>query len=129
MTKPHPRAYRRTRSDVIEIEADVKKVVKEMLDEFGWTWWMPASNAFGVSGASDFHAIKDGMFLAIETKVKTNKPTALQKRFLEKVRSAAAFGFVVNEKRLSTLREWFEAHRDGMILALDDTTKALSADL
>jgi Holliday junction resolvase len=113
----------------IEIEADVKDVVKKLLSEFGWEWWMPASNAFGTSGASDFHAVKEGMFLAIETKVKNRKPTPLQKRFLEKVRKAEAFGLLVNEKRLDTLRAWLVAHRDGNFIALNNTTHALSADL
>lgn len=113
----------------ITVERDVKNVVKKLLTEFGWHWWMPASNAFGTSGASDFHAVKEGMFLAIETKVKGRKPTALQKRFLDEIRAAAAFGLLVDETRLTLLRDWLEAHRDGMILALNDTTQALSTDL
>ena len=40
--------------------------------------------------------------MAIEAKFGYNKPTTLQKAFLESVAAETGFGFVVNEKTLST---------------------------
>lgn len=85
-------------------EKIVKAKVKKLLTTHGWFWWMIPANGYGKSGVSDFHAIKNGVFLAIETKSGTNKPTPMQKGFLESINSESAFGFVVNEETL----EWLE---------------------
>ena len=92
-----------------ETEKDVKRVVKKLLDEFGWFWWMPAANGFGKAGVSDFCALKDGVFLGIETKFGSRKPTAQQNQFLVNVEAQSGFGFVVNEKMLGDLRDWLHA--------------------
>jgi hypothetical protein len=86
-------------------EKDVKKKVKALLDKFGWFWWCPPANAYGRSGISDFHALKNGVFLAIETKFGSNKPTAMQLGFLNSINAESAFAFVVNETNL----DWLEA--------------------
>lgn len=92
-----------------ETEKDVKRVVKKLLDEFGWFWWMPAANGFGKAGVPDFCALKDGVFLGIETKFGSRKPTAQQNQFLVNVEAQSGFGFVVNEKMLGDLRDWLHA--------------------
>lgn len=92
-----------------ETEKDVKRQVKKLLDEFGWFWWMPAANGFGRLGVSDFCALKDGVFLVIETKYGYNKPSAHQNLFLKRVEEQGGFSFVVNEKMLDDLRNWFGA--------------------
>lgn len=87
-------------------EKGVKENVKRLLDHYGWFWWMPPANGFGKVGVSDFHALKNGVFLAIETKFGSNKPTVHQKAFLESVQACDAFGLVVNDKNLEHLN-WF----------------------
>ena len=84
-------------------EKEVKSKVKKLLDRFGWFWFMPPANAYGKSGISDFIALKSGVMLAIETKFGTNKPTAMQKAFLESINAESAFGFVVNDLNLPQL--------------------------
>lgn len=89
-------------------EKAVKAKVKKILDKHEWFWWMPPANGYGKGGISDFHAIKNGVFLAIETKSGTNKPSALQKQFCESIMASKGFAFVVNEKNLDWLDRWLE---------------------
>lgn len=84
-------------------EKDVKAKVKKLLDKHQWFWWMPPANGFGQTGISDFNAVKDGVFMAIETKFGSNKPTALQRAFSESINAASCFAFVVNDKNLDAL--------------------------
>jgi Holliday junction resolvase len=84
-------------------EKDVKREIKRLLDKFGWFWWMPPANGFGKAGISDINTIKDGVFMAIEAKFGSNKPTVMQRAFLESVRTAGGYGFVVNEKNIDAL--------------------------
>jgi hypothetical protein len=87
-------------------EKGVKENVKRLLNHFGYFWWMPPANGFGKVGVSDFHAIKAGVFIAIETKFGSNKPTVHQRAFLESIQSMDGFGFVVNDKTVEHLY-WF----------------------
>lgn len=49
----------------------------------------------GVKGGSDILGIaKDGKFIAVECKIKGNKPTALQELFLDEIRSRGGYGIV-----------------------------------
>lgn len=89
-------------------EKGVKENIKRLLDHHGWFWWMPPANMYGKVGISDFHAIKDGVFLAIEAKFGSNKPTVPQKAFLESIRAMSAFGIVVNDKNLDQLAVFLE---------------------
>jgi hypothetical protein len=89
-------------------EKDVKAKVKKLLDRHDWYWWMPPANGYGKVGISDFHAIKDGVFLAIETKFGSNKPTHHQRAFLESINANTAYGFVVNDKNLEWLDTFLE---------------------
>ena len=56
-------------------EKDVKAEVKKLLNAHDWFWWMPPANGFGKAGISDFNALKKGVFLAVETKFGSKKPT------------------------------------------------------
>lgn len=89
-------------------EADVKNAVKAALKKHGWFWWMPPMNGYGQSGVSDFNALKSGVFLAIETKFGYNKPTPMQKAYLQSITAEGGFGFVVNDKNLSNFLDWLE---------------------
>lgn len=90
-------------------EADVKKEVKKLLNKHGWFWWMPPANGFGKAGTSDFHALRAGVFIALETKFGTNKPTALQKAFLHSVKAEKGLAFVVDEGNIEHFRAWLDA--------------------
>lgn len=90
-------------------EKDVKTKVKKILDKNGWFWFCPPANAYGRSGISDFIAIKNGTFLAVETKFGSNKPSALQVGFLNSIRAESGFGFVVNEKNLPFFEGFLES--------------------
>jgi hypothetical protein len=87
-------------------EKGVKENIKRLLDHHGWFWWMPPANGYGKVGVSDFHAIKNGVFMAIEAKFGSNKPTVHQRAFLESIHASDAFGFVVNDQNLEHLG-WF----------------------
>ena len=90
-------------------EKGVKREVKKLLDVHKYFWWMPPANAYGKSGISDIHAIKAGVFLAIETKFGDRQPTPMQVAFLNSIRSQDAYGFVVNEKTLGWLAVFLQA--------------------
>lgn len=97
------------REIIYKNEKDVKAQVKKLLNDHGWFWWMPPMNGYGLTGVSDFNALRGGVFLAVETKFRYNKPTMQQKSFLESITAESAFGFVVNETNIHWLKLWFEA--------------------
>jgi hypothetical protein len=100
-------------------EKDVKLEVKKMLDKHGYFWWMPPANGYGKAGVSDFNALKDGVFIAIEAKFGTNKPSPQQKAFCQSVLAESGFAFVVNEKNIALLETW--------MFAFERATKATAA--
>jgi hypothetical protein len=87
-------------------ENDVKAQVKKLLDQHGWLHWAVPMNGFGSSGISDRNALKDGVFLAIECKFGSNKPTALQYAYLQNVIHQGGYAFVVHEKNIDALGVW-----------------------
>jgi len=89
-----------------ETEKDVKAEVKKLLTKHGWFWWMPPGNGFGKGGVADFNALHHGVFLAIETKFGSKRPTPAQIGYLESIHAENGFGFVVNEKLLGDLDVW-----------------------
>jgi hypothetical protein len=93
----------------VKNEKDVKARVKKLLDKHNWFWFMPPANGYGKAGISDIIALKDGTFLAIETKFGSNKPTALQKGFLDSINAENGFGFVVNDSNIEQLGSFLEA--------------------
>jgi hypothetical protein len=92
-----------------ENEKHVKREVKKLLDKYGWFWWMPPANGYGATGVADFNALKNGVFLAVETKFGTNKPTPRQKAYAESVAAMQGFAFCVNERNLEWLDRWLLA--------------------
>jgi len=90
-------------------ESDVKKKVKALLNKHEWFWWMPPANGFGKAGTSDFHALRAGVFLAVETKFGSNKPTALQRAFLQSIKSEKALAFVVDDGNIEHFAAWLDA--------------------
>lgn len=90
-------------------EQHVKHHIKRLARDHGWFGWMPPANTFGVSGISDHHFLRDGVFVAIEAKFGANKPTEQQKNFLRSVNEAGGMAFVVNEANIGWLAVWFQA--------------------
>lgn len=84
MTKAHP------------VEGDVKNAVKKLLTECGWFWFMPPANQYGANGIADILALKNGRFLAIETKLKKSSASPNQEIFLQNVRDHGGEALVVN---------------------------------
>lgn len=103
----------------IASEKDVKREVKKLLDAHLWFWWMPPANGYGKAGISDFNAVKQGVFMVVETKFGSNKPTALQIGFCNSVAAEKGIALVVNEKNLNQLASWLEL--------FDDLTDAISS--
>ncbi len=91
------------REPTYKSEAAVKKQVKKLLTEAGFFYWMPSANGFGMQGVADILAVKHGRILAIETKFAKGKPTILQQRFLENIRSHGGVALVINETNIDEL--------------------------
>lgn len=96
----------------IHNEAGVKREVKKLLAKYGWFVWLPPANGYGKAGISDFHALRKGKFLAIETKYGGNTITALQARFLQDIELAGGWAVVVNDTAHSM--ELFEKFLESM---------------
>lgn len=94
---------------MMRTEKDVKAQAKKLLDKHGYFWFMPPANAYGKAGIADILAIKAGVFVAIETKFGSNKPTVLQAAFLNSIRQEKGFGFVVTDKNLDWFAKWLQA--------------------
>jgi Holliday junction resolvase len=86
-------------------EKAVKAKVKNVLESEGVYYFMPPANGFGRSGVPDIVACVNGLFLAIECKAGTNKPTALQVREIESIRRNNGVAVVVNEANWDMVRE------------------------
>jgi hypothetical protein len=107
-SKPHPLTPPIDVSRVSK-EKDVKTLIKRLLDFHGWFHWMPAANGYGAQGVSDHLAIKDGVFLAVEAKFGSGKPSTLQKAFCAQIMSNSGFAFCVNESNIDHLAWWLES--------------------
>lgn len=81
-------------------EAKVKKKVVDILKEHKAYYFFPATGGFGRSGVPDIVCCYNGLFLAIECKAGSNKPTALQERELKKIQDAYGVAMVVSETNL-----------------------------
>jgi len=86
-------------------EAKVKDKVVDILKDEGVYYFFPATHGYGRSGVPDIIACVSGLFLAIECKAGKNKPTALQVRELERVRSAGGVAVVANDANWELVRE------------------------
>ena len=96
-------------------EGKVKDKIKAIINSRGM-YVMPFQQGTGMNGVSDFLAVIDGYFVAIEAKAGKGKPTELQKRFLANVVKNGGVALVVNEHWLEQLGNavqaaWFsQAH-------------------
>ena len=86
-------------------EGKVKAKVVDILKSEGVYYFFPATHGYGRSGVPDIVACVNGRFLAIECKAGVNKPTALQVREIERIRSAGGVAVVANEENWDMVRD------------------------
>ena len=81
-------------------EAKVKKKVVDVLKKNSAYYFFPATGGYGRSGVPDIVSCYRGVFVAIECKAGTNKPTPLQQAEMGKIKQAQGFVLVVNEDNI-----------------------------
>ena len=95
-------------------EAKVKKKVVNVLNSYGAYYFYPVTGGFGRSGVPDIVACYLGLFIGIECKAGTNKPTPLQEAQMALIRKAGGVTMVVNEDNIydvtDTLQELKDRH-------------------
>jgi len=102
-------------------EKKVKDKVVGILKAEGAYYFFPATHGYGRSGVPDIVACLNGLFLAIECKAGTNKPTALQVREIENIRLAGGVAVVVNETNLEMLPGLIRKLKQGTSIIESDT--------
>lgn len=84
-------------------EAKVKRKVTDILKKLECYYFYPATGGYGKSGVPDIVACYRGLFIGIECKAGKNKPTMLQERNLDQIRTAGGLAVVVNENNIDAL--------------------------
>jgi Holliday junction resolvase len=82
-------------------ESKVKAKVVKLLKQYGAYYFFPATHGYGRSGVPDVVCCVKGKFLAIECKAGANKPTPLQNREIDAIRTARGIAMVVNEDNIN----------------------------
>jgi Holliday junction resolvase len=82
-------------------ESKVKAKVVKLLKQYGAYYFFPATHGYGRSGVPDVVCCVKGKFLAIECKANGNKPTPLQEREIDAIRTARGIAMVVNEDNIN----------------------------
>jgi hypothetical protein len=85
-------------------EGKVKDKVVSILKDEDIYYFFPATHGYGRSGVPDIVCCVGGMFVGIECKAGTNKPTLLQVRELEAIRRSGGCALVVNEENWDMVR-------------------------
>lgn len=86
-------------------EGKVKTHLKRILDEMGIWHFSPFQAGMGRAGIPDIIACYNGRFVAFECKANGNKPTALQQREIDAIRTAKGLAFVVDEHNVQDIKE------------------------
>jgi len=86
-------------------EGKVKARLKKQLDEMGIYHFSPYQAGMGRAGVPDVIGCYQGRFVAFECKAGNNKPTALQEREMNAIRTAKGLAFVINEENVNQLNE------------------------
>ena len=89
-------------------EGKVKKVIKDLLKEYGAWFFMPVQGGFGRAGVPDFIGVHKGRFFAVETKGKEGqRPTRLQQIEMRDIAAQGGTCFVVaGQDGLEDLKVW-----------------------
>jgi Holliday junction resolvase len=96
-------------------EAKVKKKVVDVIKKNGAYYFFPATGGYGRSGVPDVVCCYRAVFIAIECKAGTNRPTPLQEAEMEKIRLAQGFVRVVNEDNIDEVQEVFNIINRGLM--------------
>jgi len=96
-------------------EAKVKKKVVDVIKKNGAYYFFPATGGYGRSGVPDIVCCYRAVFIAIECKAGTNKPTPLQEAEMDKIRQAQGFVRVVNENNIADVQEVFDIIDKGLM--------------
>ena len=86
----------------------VKQQVVKMLKDRGAYYFYPVASGYMTTGVPDIIACYKGMFLGIECKAGTNKPTVIQERNLSLIRENEGVAMVINESNLVALKDFLE---------------------
>jgi len=86
-------------------ESKVKVAVVKLLHKYDAYYFFPATHGYGRSGVPDIVCCIKGNFVAIECKAGANKPTTLQEREINKIRTAMGYAMVVNEDNMDLLEQ------------------------
>jgi Holliday junction resolvase len=86
-------------------EKKVKDKVVALLKQRGAYYFYPVTSGFGTSGVPDIVACHRGVFIGIECKAGTNKPTALQEKNLKDIRTAGGHALVIDETNIGAVAE------------------------
>lgn len=92
-------------------ENRVKTRLKKILDEMGIWHFSPFQAGMGRAGIPDIIGCYNGLFVAFECKANGNKPTALQEREINAIRTAKGLAFVVDENNLDDIKELLQWRR------------------
>jgi hypothetical protein len=95
-------------------EAKVKKKVVDVIKKNGAYYFFPATGGYGRSGVPDIVCCYRGMFVAIECKAGSNKPTALQEAEMYKIGQAQGFVLIVNEDNVPDVQKVFDTIDKGL---------------
>ena len=82
-------------------ESKVKAKVRAILKKYRAYYFTPVGGGYGTSGVPDIVACYCGLFIGIECKAGSNKPTDLQKHNLSLIRVNGGAGLVVNEENVN----------------------------
>ena len=89
-------------------EAKVKKKVVAQLKSLGAYYFYPVTGGYGSSGVPDIVGCFKGKFFAVECKAGKNKPTPLQQKNIDDIRTQGGRAWVVNEDNMNEVRSWIE---------------------
>jgi len=95
-------------------EAKVKKKVGDVIKKNSAYYFFPATGGYGRSGVPDIVCCYRGVFVAIECKAGSNKPTPLQEAEMAKIRQAQGFVLVVNETNIADVITMLERIDKGL---------------
>ena len=95
-------------------EVKVKKQCVALLNSRGAYYFFPVASGYGRVGIPDIIVCFRGLFLGVECKAGSNKPTALQEAEMAKIRAAGGSTLVIREDNINELQEWLDARsKDG----------------
>jgi Holliday junction resolvase len=84
-------------------EVKVKKKVVAILKEHHAYYFYPVTGGYGGSGVPDIVGCYHGKFFGIECKAGKNKPTPLQQKNLDSIKTMGGTALVINEDNIEAV--------------------------